>query len=187
MMEELDEEDSNASSVPCLYELERRHTDRVTSIVQAGDEVWSASSSGRVLVHDRRGTLLDELKIPSRGLTVDYASCMVFVAGADEVWCGLSSGGVCTYKKRALAEESEDGHLGPVTCMAWSERAKLMWTGGGDGKLISWSAADKRRQGSLEGHADWVRCLLVCNGRLWSGSDDKTIRIWNESGSTPQV
>jgi hypothetical protein len=129
---------------------------------------------------------LSALQIPSRGLTVDYASCMVFVPGANEVWCGLSSGGVCTYKNRALAQESDDGHLGPVTCMAWSERAKLMWTGGGDGKLICWSAAEKRRVGTLEGHADWVRCLLVCNGRLWSGSDDKTIRVWNESGATPQ-
>jgi WD40 repeat protein len=75
-----------------------------------------------------------------------------------------------------------------VVCLLFlschSERTKTVWTGGGDFNILGWSAMDKKRNGvCLQGHTDWVRCLLVCNGRLWSGSDDKTIRMWAESGS----
>ena len=82
------------------------------------------------------------------------------------------------YRDGDLAEEmAEEGHKGPVTCMVFSERSKTVWTGGGDCCLLGWSVAEKKRSGApLVGHTDWVRCLLVCNGRLWSGSDDKVRR-----------
>ncbi len=105
------------------------HSDRVSCLLQVGVEVWSTSTAGTILVHDRRGILLREMKIPSRGLTLDYASCLVQTA-PHEVWCGLSSGGICVYRDGAIAEESDDGHQGPVTCIAYSERTKLVWTGG---------------------------------------------------------
>jgi hypothetical protein len=167
-----------------MFECAAHHTDRVQAIVQLGEQVWSCSSSGGILVHDRRGNKLQELQIPSRGLTLDYATCLAVVEGR-EVWCGLSSGGVCVYRDGALAEEMPDGHKAPVSSIAWSERAKTVWTGGGDHVILGWSVPEKKRASlaPLEGHTDWVRCLLVCNGRLWSGSDDKTIRMWPEGGS----
>ena len=32
---------------------------------------------------------------------------------------------------------------------------------------------------TLQGHTDWVYCLIAHNNILYSGSDDKTIRAWN--------
>jgi WD40 repeat protein len=38
---------------------------------------------------------------------------------------------------------------------------------------------------TLNGHTDWVRALTVLqNGDLASGSDDKTIKIWNPIDGT---
>ena len=31
---------------------------------------------------------------------------------------------------------------------------------------------------TLQGHTDWVYCLIVHNNILYSGSSDKTIRAW---------
>jgi WD40 repeat protein len=131
-------------------------------------------------VHNTAGDVVKELQIPSRGLTLDYASCMTVVR--DQVWCGLSSGGIVVYKDKELFLELPEGHAGPVSCIAWSERTETVWTGGGDHCIIGWSTKENKRRADLvlSGHTDWVRCLLVCNGRLWSGSDDKTIRIWPE-------
>lgn len=107
---------------------------------------------------------------------------MVVVGGKD-VWCGLSSGGVCIYRDGVLVDERDEGHLGPITCIAWSERAGLVWTGGGDCKLLSWSVKDHSRVGVLGGHKDWIRCLLVSSGKLWSGGDDATVCVWPEDGN----
>lgn len=171
-----------------LFDVSSCHKDRVQCIIQVGDHVWSCSSSGALLIHNVSGDLLQELQIPSRGLTLDYASCMVFANG--EVWCGLSSGGLCAYTSEgALCAEIAEGHSGPITCIAWNERADTLWTGGGDNKILGWDRKKRSRLDSppLEGHGDWIRCLLVCNGRVWSGSDDKTVRIWPEGGGNATV
>ena len=33
--------------------------------------------------------------------------------------------------------------------------------------------------GQLEGHYNWVRCIEAEDGILYSGSDDKTIKMWD--------
>merc|ERR1719436_826248 len=37
---------------------------------------------------------------------------------------------------------------------------------------------------SLEGHFMGVTCLLACEGALFSGSADRTIRLWNYTNTT---
>ena len=32
---------------------------------------------------------------------------------------------------------------------------------------------------TLTGHTDWVKCLIIDDGKLYSSSDDSTIKIWN--------
>ena len=55
----------------------------------------------------------------------------------------------------------------------------MVLTGGGDRKIIGWSVSDQSKLVVLEGHADWVRCMAFCKqGKLWSGGDDKTVKIW---------
>ena len=37
---------------------------------------------------------------------------------------------------------------------------------------------------TLTGHTDYVRCLIIDDGKLYSGSQDSTIKIWNCSTDT---
>ncbi len=31
----------------------------------------------------------------------------------------------------------------------------------------------------LEGHKDWVLCMKILNNELYTGSDDKSIKVWS--------
>ena len=37
---------------------------------------------------------------------------------------------------------------------------------------------------TLTGHTEWVQCLIIDDGKLYSGSADRTIKIWNCSTDT---
>ena len=43
-----------------------------------------------------------------------------------------------------------------------------------------WDAATGACERVLEGHTHWVTCVSVLpDGRVVSGSDDKTLRVWD--------
>ena len=46
----------------------------------------------------------------------------------------------------------------------------------GDIAVSNWETGE--REGTLEGHADTVRALAICGGKLSSGSDDYAIKVW---------
>ena len=51
-------------------------------------------------------------------------------------------------------------------------------SGGSFGRIIIWNLADFSQLASLEGHRDFVRCLVALDGGLLaSGSGDMTIRV----------
>ena len=48
-----------------------------------------------------------------------------------------------------------------------------------DKTLRIWNLQNQTTEKTLIGHTDYVRCLLYLpDGRILSGSDDKTMRIW---------
>ena len=61
-------------------------------------------------------------------------------------------------------------------------------TGGGDGTLRTWhydaAAGAFANISVLEGHIRAVTCLLMVGSNLWSGSTDKTIRVWDINSGT---
>lgn len=52
-------------------------------------------------------------------------------------------------------------------------------TGSYDCTIRAWSLATFARVAVLEGHSDAVRALTVAGGRLFSGSYDNTVRVWD--------
>ncbi|KAL1921027.1 uncharacterized protein VTP21DRAFT_11662 [Calcarisporiella thermophila] len=76
------------------------------------------------------------------------------------------------------------GHNGPVTSVALftSGNITYLFTGSWDKTIRVWNAETQECISILQGHADFVKSLLVIPTLgLFSGSSDATIRCWNLS------
>ena len=89
-------------------------------------------------------------------------------------------------------EEGEyEGHTGAVRCLTIND-GKL-YSGGGyhDNSIKVWNCSNHElittlgapeahdEEGEYEGHTDVVWCLTINDGKLYSGSFDKTIKVWD--------
>lgn len=72
------------------------------------------------------------------------------------------------------------GHKGGVTCIAFSPDNTLVITGSHDKLVRVWERQSGTLKYTLEGHIASITCL-VCSGdgRLFTGSNDCTVRVWN--------
>ena len=52
-----------------------------------------------------------------------------------------------------------------------------------DSLIKVWSVGDGRHKSILHGHNRGVKCMVMCDGRLISGSDDGTIKQWDINGA----
>lgn len=75
------------------------------------------------------------------------------------------------------------GHESWVWCLGFSKDGETLYSGGGDGKLISWpaSADEPKPARTIPAHEGWVRCLAVSpDGQfIATGGNDRMVRIWN--------
>jgi WD40 repeat protein len=75
---------------------------------------------------------------------------------------------------------SLEGHTHPVTCLAVSQSGQLISAGGNDWTIRTWDVKEHRQEGLFKGHLGKVNCLALNNeGKVFSGSEDKTIRTWD--------
>ena len=114
-----------------------------------GNEVWSGSNNGTMIVHDAKvktklkfliifyqtGEFIMRIQAPGRGLEEDYIGCLMYVNG--NVWCGSSDGSINVFDAttgkcitRLL------GHTGSINCFARSEH--FVWSGSGDKSIRAW-------------------------------------------------
>ena len=81
-------------------------------------------------------------------------------------------------KKTLLA-----AHDSWVWALAFSKDGETLFSGGGDGRLISWPvAADEPKPArTVEAHQGWIRCIAVSpDGQLIAtAGNDRIVRIWN--------
>jgi WD40 repeat protein len=59
------------------------------------------------------------------------------------------------------------------------EQKRVFLTGGNDSIIRIWNVFSYQMESTLQGHEDSVTCMALDANFLFSGSDDKTIRVWN--------
>ncbi len=78
------------------------------------------------------------------------------------------------------------GNSGCVCCVQFNPtNPGQLFSGSGDDTVRLWDIGSGKPLKQFLGHRDWVRCVQFSPtdaGQL-SGSDDKTVRLWDPQGS----
>jgi WD40 repeat protein len=72
-------------------------------------------------------------------------------------------------------------HVGEVLCVAILDDGMTVVTGQGKDVLV-WNVKLAAQTAALSGHTQPVRCVAAYNGRVVSGSQDATLRVWGLNG-----
>jgi LysM repeat protein/WD40 repeat protein len=139
-----------------------------------GTKVWAANKDGSFVAYDR-ATGAELSRTPQRD-TVCW--CMLEVG--ENVWCGFNDGFVRILAKRDKAPVMNlSRHTGPVTSIVQQSSGKYVFSASIDFTILQWDAADFSFAGRFIGHTSGVRSLATHVDRLFSGSDDGSIRAWD--------
>ena len=145
-----------------------------------GKSFATAGLDGSVKLWDADGKNLATFKAhagPVRGVAFNPDGDRLATAGEKVVklW---------TVGPKPKLDKTLDGFKGPVLAVVFSKDGKWLAAGGGTTaapELALYETADWSKRHPLAGHEDAVTCLAFhpSGDRFVSGSDDKTIRVWN--------
>jgi WD40 repeat protein len=153
------------------------HNSPVTSIVQAGDMIWTSSTDGTIRLWDVE-TLMPALYLEER----TPVRCMILIACESEVWTASEDG---TIKVR----DAKNGNLittlkvgQSITTLNMVYTNDHVWSCSDDGKLRIWDVATKALVRELKAHDQKVSSLCGTDKQVWSSSGDKIIHIFDAEG-----
>ena len=83
-------------------------------------------------------------------------------------------------KQRSKAGD-QIGHIDQILTVAASSDGQFVVTGGRDGRIVVWDAADLKPLRVFTNHREAVTALALRRGtnQLYSGSKDRTIKLWS--------
>ena len=87
-----------------------------------------------------------------------------------------------TTKNRNIGE-SETGH--ELFCVIFDENRRNILAGGNSSEIQVWSIMSLDFVGKLRGHTDAINAFAIEQNFLYSGSDDKTIKVWDLENLLP--
>lgn len=126
-----------------------------------------------------------ELGSPRAREDLPATACEVVVAGSYDrqlsFWkvTKMSDGiSMAKFERVFLAHEDED----EILAVIHSPAAKSIFSGGNAGIIRKWDQwGHAKLDSKLEGHEDAITCFAVGGTFLYSGSADRTVRIWDTS------
>ncbi|XAR50267.1 hypothetical protein NMG60_11004548 [Bertholletia excelsa] len=117
----------------------------------------------------------------------------IAISSAGSVYTASADGKIKVWERSAerkhALKTTLEKHKSTVNALALNDDGSVLFSGGSDSQIMVW---EKENNGSddclavtrsLLGHAGPVLCLIYVDGLLFSGSSDRTVRIWR-CGST---
>ncbi|VVA34373.1 PREDICTED: zinc finger [Prunus dulcis] len=151
------------------------HKKAVTGIAlpETSDKLYSAGTDGTVRVWDcRTGQCGSVINLGGEAGSLVSEGPWLFV-GVPNV--------VKAWNIRTNAEFNLNGPVGQVHAMVVAN--EMLFAGAQDGVILVWKGCSESNPfqlaGTLKGHTQAVVCLTVGRSRLYSGSVDQTIRVWD--------
>ena len=106
------------------------------------------------------------------GDPITFPSKILSIFQDDDLY--LTEAGGTTKSWNGSVKVTYRGHTAPVTCVCVGE---YVVSGSWD-KTLRVYYRDGRLKGVLKGHTDFVKCVMVYDGLIFSGSSDRTVRVW---------
>jgi hypothetical protein len=150
------------------------HNSPVTSILQAGDVVWTSSMDGTIRLWDVEtlmpASYLDEHS-PIRA--------MVLIAHEGEVWTASEDNVIKVRQaKDGIVLQTLEIGQGIITLgMVYTN--DHVWSAGDDGKIRIFDASTKALVRELKAHEYQIPALCATDKQVWSSSNDKVIHIFD--------
>ena len=93
----------------------------------------------------------------------------------------MGNGATKKEKQRSYLIQTCDEHEGSINCMNLSEDGSVLVTGSDDSNIRLWTTKTEQCEciGLLEGHEDYITCVLIEDNFVLSSSADKTIKKWD--------
>ncbi|EEC70085.1 hypothetical protein OsI_00706 [Oryza sativa Indica Group] len=151
------------------------HTEAISgiSLPVGSDKLYSGSADGSVRVWDcNSGKCVDAIKMGGK------IGCMI--THGPWIFVGITKS-VEAWNTQTGMKSSLHGPSGLVCSMTIKD--EMLFAGTGDGRIMAWKIPDKKGDSGpvaiLSGHERQVISLGVSATRLYSGSLDKTIKVWD--------
>lgn len=94
--------------------------------------------------------------------------------------CRFGDHAECTNGVRTLRPLEE--HDQTVCCIVLHQGIDRLYSGDEEGVIVAWKLSTGEHLRTMNGHTQAVRALATYHNCLISGSDDRTVRVWDSRG-----
>jgi len=107
----------------------------------------------------------------------NWVRAMAIVPEQSRIWSGSDDATIRVWDTRA-GTESTLIHVreGVVSMLRVGDQ---IWAGTRGNSIKVYNADSLELVQTLTGHKGWVNCLAVVGEHVWSGSADRTLRVWD--------
>lgn len=173
--------------------------------IRSTNEVWCGQKDGTIIVRNASNasvvtSLVGIISNPFQCRTTRSTPThvIVFTIVGQNMWCGCANGQIQIWsiRRRCLLQTTINSHSASITDMmvcntyqasqqhnsANEPSQLLVVSSGADGTMKFWTDDGKLIHTSF-GLNSWINCMIDIGDRIWTGSDDGVIRVWNFAGS----